>query len=50
MQPAPGYKMMIALGLHSNIIEVYTLDMEAMPTNHTLLHSISAPGHRGDVR
>ena len=50
IQPLPGNKMMLAFGLRSNSIEVYTLDMEATPLDHTLLHSISAPGHRTDVR
>jgi U3 small nucleolar RNA-associated protein 12 len=50
IQSRPLNQVMVALGLHSNSIQVHMLDMETTPPGHTLLHSITAPGHRTDVR
>ena len=46
----PGNKMLVALGLHSNSVELHTLDMLTTPPGRTHTGSISAPGHRTDVR
>ena len=42
--------MMVALGLHSNSVELHTLDLSATPPGHTHSSTISAPGHRTDIR
>ena len=48
--PQAGGKMLVTLGLHSNSIELHTLDMLTTPTGHTHNYTISAPGHRTDIR
>ena len=48
--PYSGNKMLVALGLHSNSIELHTLEMSATHPDHAHTSTVSAPGHRTDIR
>lgn len=48
--PQTGSKMLVALGLHSNSIELHMLDMLTAPPTTTFISSLSAPGHPTDIR